>query len=465
MSHLTPQIIAEVTGGEYIGNDRARDIRVIGAERDNRDVKPGNLFVCIKGERVDGHSFANNAFASGAACCLAERIIPDTAGPYVLVGSTLEAIKKLGAYYRSLFNIPVIGITGSVGKTTAKELIAATLGAKLRVLKTPKNLNNELGVPLTLLSLDEYHEAAVIEMGISDFGEMRRLAQMVRPDIFVITKIGYSHIKELGDLKGVLTAKSEAFAFMKPDGIAILNGDDDMLRKYDPGMRGITFGLDKHNDFRAENISAEGTSAVSCDITSAAGRFRVKIPAYGSHLASLAPLAAAAGRLLGLTDIEISNGLLSYVPVTGRSNVSDTGTITLINDCYNANPHSVTAALKSLSTLPSRRVAILGDMLGLGEQADRLHRETGDFAAQSCNNIDILICCGDMARLIYDNYNRYGSGKAYFYPAKADLIADLPGLLNKGDTVLVKASRAMRFEEITNYLERFVIPSTLCSAE
>jgi len=450
MKYLTPQIIAEVTGGKYIGGEGSRNIRVIGAVRDNRDVKPNNLFVCIRGARVDGHSFANSAFESGAACCLAERMIHGAGGPYVLVESTLDAIKALGSYYRGLFTIPFIGITGSVGKTTLKELIAATLVAKYRVLKTPMNLNNELGVPLTLLSLGEHHEAAVIEMGISSFGEMGRLARMVRPDVFVMTKIGYSHTDELGDPSGVLRAKSEAFAHMRPGGAAILNGDDDLLWGYDPGMRKITFGLNKRNDYRGENVRLEGADAVVCDIVSDSGRFTVKIPAYGSHLASLAPAAAAVGRLLGLMDEEIRLGISSYTPVDGRSNVKNTGLITLIDDCYNANPHSVKAALTSLSALPGRHVAILGDMFGLGEKSDGLHHEIGAFAAKC--GIGSFICCGDKMALAYDSYKTAGGGPAYYYPDKTGLTGALPQLIEKGDAVLVKASHAMRFEEITGFL-------------
>jgi len=445
MKQLTPQIIAGITGGEYLGDDTGRGACITGAVRDNREVKHGNLFVCISGARVDGHSFANSAFESGAACCLAEKVIPDAKGPYVLVKSTLEAIKSIGGYYRSLFEIPVIGITGSVGKTTTKELVAAVLGAKLRVLKTPENLNNELGVPLTLLSLDEQHEAAVIEMGISGFGEMSRLAEMVRPDIFIITKIGYSHLEELGDLNGVLMAKTEAFAYMKPDGVAVVNGDDELLLGYDPGMRRFTFGLEKHNDFRAENITADGVDWVACDIVTDTERFHAMIPAYGSHIALLSLPAAIIGRLLGLTDDEIKLGLLSYSPVGGRSNVSDTGYITLINDCYNANPNSVRAALASLSVFPNRRVAILGDMLGLGAPTDDLHIELGAFIAQG--GPDLLICCGDKAELIYKAYTSACGGEAHFYRNKTELITALPGLIKKGDAVLVKASHDMRFEE------------------
>ena len=446
MKTLTPQRIAEVTGGEYIGNEGGCDVPVAGAVRDNRDVKQGNLFVCIQGARVDGHLFANSAFDSGAACCLAERKIPDAKGPYVIVDSTLEAIKTLGAYYRSLFDIPVIGITGSVGKTTAKEIIAAVLGRKLHVLRTEMNLNNELGVPLTLMSLDELHEAAVIEMGISDFGEMSRLAEMVRPDIFIMTKIGYAHIEELGDLQGVLRAKTEAFAYMKPTGIAVMNGDDELLLGYDPKMRRITFGLDEHNDVRAVNVRAGSTDAVELDIVSDSGKFPMKIPAYGSHLAALAPAAVIIGRLLGLTDEEIREGFLLYAPVEGRSNVSNPKGITLIDDCYNANPNSVKAALTSISTLPGRRVAVLGDMLNLGEHSKQMHHEVGVFAARC--GVESLICHGEQARLIYDGFKSADGVNAHHYQLMSELIAEIPGQIKKGDVVLVKASRGMRFEKL-----------------
>ena len=451
MEQLTPQIIAGITGGQYIGDEALKNSRVTGAARDNRDVRPGNLFVCIRGARVDGHSFANSAFEAGASCCLAEHGIPYAKGPYVLVDSTLAALRTIGGYYRRLLGIPVIGVTGSVGKTTAKEMIACVLGQKFSVLKTPENLNNEIGVPLTLLSIEGNHEAAVIEMGVSDFGEMSRLAEMVRPDISVITKIGYSHLEALGDLNGVLRAKTEIYGFMAPNATAIVNGDDELLWRYNPGIRRLTYGLDRRNDFYAENISAQGTSAVTFDIVSGAGRLPAKIPAFGSHLASAALPAAAIGRLLGLTDEEISRGLLAYAPVGGRASVTDTGFVTLIDDCYNANPNSVKEALRSLSALPGRRVAILGDMKELGRESDGLHREVGVFAARS--EIDTLICCGDLAALIHEGFKSVGGKNALYFPQKPELIAALQGLLEKGDKVLVKASHSMRFEEISESLK------------
>jgi len=446
MMTLTPIKIAKVTGGRYVGCADGQNVSVSGAVRDNRDIKPGNLFVCIKGARVDGHSFANTAFDSGAACCLAEQEIPDAKGPYVIVESTLESIRTLGEYYRNLFTIPIVGITGSVGKTTAKEIIGSVLGAKLNVLKTEMNMNNELGVPLTLLSLNKHHEAAVIEMGIRDFGDMSILAQMVRPDIFVMTKIGYSHIVELGDLQGVLRAKTEAFAYMKPDGIAVLNGDDELLLGYDPKMRKLTFGLEEHNDVRAVNVHANSVDSVEFDIISNRSNFHVKLPAYGSHLASLAPAAVIVGQLLGLTDEEICKGFISYAPVEGRSNVSNINGLTLIDDCYNANPNSVKAALTSISALPGRHVAILGDMLNLGEHTIKMHHEVGAFAAQS--GIDCLLCQGDLAHNTYEGFISAGGIEAKHYQSMEKLMEEIPKQIKKGDAVLVKASRGMHFERV-----------------
>jgi len=449
MKELTPQKIAEVTGGEYVGDDSDRNIKVTGAVRDNRDVKPGNIFICIKGARVDGHDFANSAFDAGAVCCLTEQRIPNAKGPYVIVQSTLEAIRTLGEYYRSLFDIPVIGITGSVGKTTAKEIIAAVLSEKFKVLKTEMNLNNELGVPLTLLSLNEQHEVAVIEMGIRDFGDMSVLAQMVKPTIFVMTKIGYSHIVELGDLNGVLKAKTEAFAYMKPEGIAVMNGDDELLLGYDPKMKMLTFGIEEHNNVRAIDIQTNGIDSVEFDIVSEKSSFHVKLPAYGSHLAALAPAAVIIGQLIGMTDDEISRGFMSYAPVEGRSNVKVINGITLIDDCYNANPNSVKAALTSISSLPGRHVAILGDMLNLGEHSTKMHREVGAFAAKC--NIACLICQGDLAYNIYEGFNsevNEDNAQSEYYQTMDDLIKELPDKIKKGDTVLVKASRGMHFEKL-----------------
>ena len=411
MKPLSLETIARVTGGRYVGGDKDRDHLITGVVRDNREAFPGCLFLCIRGTRADGHDFAGAAYGAGAACCLAERPLASPAGPYVLVGSTLNAVKALGAYYRSLFDIPVIGVTGSVGKTTAKEMTAAVLSQKYNVLKTTENLNNELGVPLMLLSMQAEHEAAVIEMGISEFGEMSRLGEMVRPDICILTTVGYCHLDTLGDLNGVLRAKSEVFDYMSPDALAVLNGDDALLRKFEPKVRKIMFGVQSHNDYRAVDIRTDGTTGVSCRIVSPDGGFDVHIPAYGEHLVYGALPAAAVGHALGLTDDEIRAGLGTYAPVGGRANVLDTGRITLIDDCYNANPNSVSAALRSLSALDGRTVAVLGDMFELGSDAERLHYDIGAMAAEL--GIDGLVCCGSLAGISATDMSRPAAKKRF----------------------------------------------------
>ena len=364
-----------------------------------------------------------------------------------------------------VFNIPVIGITGSVGKTTAKELIAGVLGVKFNTLRTQGNLNNELGVPLTLLSLDETHEVAVIEMGINDFGEMSRLAQMVKPTIFVMTKIVYAHLDNLGDLNGVLKAKTEAFDYMDDDGIAVLNGDDELLRGYDPGRRKILFGCEEHNDVCINDTGWGAIGEFMCIVkvkTDIPGMieknlcpddaFWVDILAYGTHIVELMGAAFAVGLINGLSREEINQGFRMYNPVQGRANMIKTDFIRIIDDCYNANPNSVKAALDTLAEFPGRTVAILGDMLDLGEQSEELHFEIGVYAKKA--EIDCLICAGTEADNIYRGYVSTGSGgEAYSLITKSRLISMLPELIKKDDAVLVKASNGMKFNEIVDVLK------------
>ena len=451
MKPLSLETIARVTGGRYVGPDTQRAVCITGVVRDNRHVQPGNLFVCIRGARADGHSFAPAAWAAGAACCLMQQAPEDAAGPYVLVDSTLDALRALAKYYRSLFDIPVVGVTGSVGKTSAKEMTAAVLSRRFRVLKTPENLNNEIGVPLTVLRLCAEHQAAVIEMGISDFGEMSRLADIVRPDVCIMTNIGYCHLDALGDLDGVLRAKSEVFQFMKPESTAVLCGDDARLAALDPGVRKITFGLGGENAVRAENVENLGFEGVGCEIVHGGERFAVRIPAFGSHMVLAALAAAAVGLTLGLSGTEIAAGIADFRAVGGRANVRKNGSLTVIDDCYNANPNSVAAALTSLAHVSGRRVAILGDMLELGRDTDQLHRDVGVLAGKL--GIDALICCGRSAEYIYKGLISTGIKiPAWNFPMKEALLRTLPSLIQPGDTILVKASHGMHFEQLVDAL-------------
>ena len=456
LKSLTVEKIAEVVGGRYIGPRSLRNDRISSVSIDSREVEPNGLFVCIKGQRFDGHSFALQAVEErGAKLCLAEEEL--TTVPYIRVANTRKALQDLAAYYRRLFKIPVVGIVGSVGKTTAKELTARVLSRHFLTLKTPENYNNELGVPLTILKLREEHEAAVVEMGISDFGEMRRLAAIVRPDICVVTSIGYCHLEKLGDLQGVLKAKSEVFEFMEPNAVAVLNGDDEMLRDLDTGTRKLLYGAGPWNDVRAENVENLGLEGVSCDICFANDRIFTMIPAFGSHIVYGALAAAAVGYILGDTGEEILRGIADYRPVGGRASVTDTGFITLIDDCYNANPNSMAAAIRSLSSIRAlsgdhgKRVAILGDMKELGADSAHLHYLMGKLAAEC--GIDSLVCCGEDAKNIYDAYLAAGGKKARYYLRREDFTPDIAETVGRGDVVLVKASHSMEFYEIVKLLK------------
>ena len=347
----------------------------------------------------------------------------------------------------------MIGVTGSVGKTTAKEMTAAALSARFRVFRTPANLNNDIGVPLSLLSIGEEDEVAVIEMGISDFGEMSVLADMVRPDICIMTTIGYCHLEKLGDLDGVLRAKSEVYRYMPENGVAVVNGDDEKLAAFDPGIRKITFGLGDSCEWRADNVRSDGLEGVLCDLIHEGTRFSAYIPAFGSHMVLGALPAAAVASFLGETPDEIARGLLTYAPVGSRASVRDTGFIRIIDDCYNANPNSVAASIASLSEVSGRRVAILGDMKELGASSRNLHRSIGVLAGKY--GIDSLICLGAEAEFIYKGFISGGfETEAWHFPLKDALFSVLPSLIRKGDTVLVKASHSMGFDEVVAELEK-----------
>lgn len=439
------------TGGRYYGDAEGLKRAVRNVTSDSRTADAGSLFVCYRGARVDGHDFMTDCLKRGAACCLTEREpVSDAETPCIVVDSTLAGVRKLAGWYRSLFDIPVVGITGSVGKTTAKEMIWAVLNRRLRTHKNRMNFNNEISLPLMILEMPEDSQAAVLEMGISGFGEMTRLAGMVRPNLAVITNIGDAHLEFLHDRQGVLRAKTEVFDCMEKDGLAILNGDDPLLRSYDAPVRKLTFGLNEGNDFRAvevENLAEAGTRMRICHHGKS---FPVQVPAFGTHLAYAVLAAAAVGWALGLTDEEIAAGVAEYQTVGNRAKLIRAGGITILSDCYNANPNSTASAIDSLCTMPGRRVCILGDMLELGENSAALHRGVGEHAVKA--GVQLVIACGERSRATYEGAAEAG-GKAMHFGDKAELIAQLKDVIRSGDVVLVKASHSMAFEDIVAALE------------
>lgn len=447
MRGISVREAAALCGGKLCGDISAADNEILSVCIDSRKAAHGAMFAALKGEHVDGHNYIAKAFELGAVCCLAEYVPDGANGCVIVVEDVASALKTLAEAYRQRFDIPVIGIAGSVGKTTAKEMTAAVLSKRYNVLKTEKNLNNELGVPLTIFRIEPEHEVAIIEMGISDFGEMHRLAKMVRPTMAIYTLIGHAHLEHLLNREGVLKAKTEMLHFMSDDAQLILNGDDDLLASLACSQKKMLFGLGSGCDIRAENISSSELSKTSCDIVYKDRRIYAEIPAYGEHMVYAALEGAAAGIALGLTDEEIAAGIADFEVVGRRASICNTGYITLIDDCYNANPDSVKCGIDSLARCDARKVCILGDMLEMGTDCARLHAQVGEYAREK--GVDLLLTSGEFSV----NTCTAAGDIGQHFDSRALLIEALPSLIKKGDAVLVKASHSMKFEEISEALK------------
>lgn len=451
MKNMSLSEIALAVGGQYYGDEVSLTQCVTAVTIDSRKIENGCLFVPIKGAKVDGHTFIPAVMEKGALCTLTEQPLENVEHPYILVKSCKQALKDLAEHYRKVLNIKVVGITGSVGKTSTKEMIASVLSQKYNVLKTAGNFNNEIGLPLTIFNIRDYHEVAVLEMGISDFGEMHRLTKMARPDVCVITNIGLCHLENLGNRDGILKAKTEMFDYMHPDAKIILNGDDDKLITVKK-VKGITpkfFGLSSECDAFADDIRSLSLKGTSCNIHLGGKAFITTIPIPGHHMVYNALAGALVGQELGLTPDEIKSGIEALIPVSGRNNLIETGSLMIIDDCYNANPVSTKASLDVLALADSRKVAILGDMFELGENEKQLHFGVGEHAAQK--NIDLVICVGDLSANTACGAESTGA-KVLHFETKAEFLSQAKDVLCKGDTVLVKASNGMAFKEIVENL-------------
>ena len=447
MKNLTIENICRAGGGKWIGATAAPGTEITAVTTDSRAVTPGCLFAAIPGERVDGHDYIASALEKGALCALAQRIPEGVDSGLILVPDTVAALQAVAGFYRAQFDIPVLGITGSVGKTTAKEMTAAVLSQRFRVHKTAGNFNNDLGVPITLFGMDETHECAVVEMGASHPGDMERLAEMVRPTMALYTVIGHAHLEFLKSREGICAEKSVMNRYLPADGVVLCNGDDDLLAALPCAQRKLTFGIGKHCDVRAEDIHPLPDGGSRCTIVYGQRRMEAAIHAYGEHMVYAALEGAAAGIALGLDDEEIIRGIAQYAPVGRRARRVETGKMTIIDDCYNANPTSTASAIRSLAAGEGRKVCILGDMLELGEDAEKLHYETGALAASA--GIDLVLTTGALSRQTAE-----GAGQPeHWFESRDALCTALPDLIRDGDTVLVKASHSMRFEEITAVLE------------
>ena len=454
MKFMTLKAIAEACGGTYYGPADNLEKCVAGIAIDSRKIENNWLFAATVGERVDGHSFMESCYEKGALCCLGEKAPVCEDHSYIQVASTFQALKDIAEYYRSTLEIPVVGITGSVGKTSTKEMISSVLGVKFNTLKTAGNFNNEVGLPLTVFNIRETHEAAVLEMGISDFGEMHRLSKVARPNICVITNIGLCHLEFLGDRDGVLRAKSEIFDFAAEGAKAIVNGDDDKLHtlKSREDLDVTLFGMDSSNDIYAKQVENLGLDGLQCVISTPAGEFSAHIHIPGMHMVYNALAGTSVGLALGLTLEEIKAGIESAQTISGRNNIIHTEKYTIMDDCYNANPVSMKASLDVLSTALGRKVAILGDMGELGADELALHYTVGEHAAQK--QIDLLLCVGTLSEEIVKGAKAVNPEiNAEVFTTKEELLEKLSELLADGDSILIKSSHFMQFEKIVNALQ------------
>ena len=445
MNGMTIGEMLRACGGQWQGTGALLNAVPANIVTDSRQAGEGSLFLALRGEKTDGHRYIPDVIKKGALAVLCEESGSD-GEPRIVVPDTLTAMQQIAAASRQRWQIPFLGVTGSVGKTTAKEMISAALSGKFSVFKTPGSMNGQIGIPVALMGLRGDYDAAVIEMGVSLFGEMTRLTNMVHPDMAVFMNIGDAHLEALGDRHGILRAKSEMLLGMKKDAVVFANGDDALLSAADFGRKTIFFGLGKNCDVRAEDIRQDG-ECLSCRIISGSHDFPVEVPAYGTYMIYSVLAAAAVSLYMGLTEEEIVRGLLRYETVGRRSRVIKTGFCTLVDDCYNANPTSDCAAIDSLASLPGRHVCILGDMLEMGENAPELHRGVGRYAAE--HDVSLVLTQGDLAGYIAE-----GAGeKAMHFSDRSALLEKLPEILRTGDVVLVKASHGAHFDDISEAIK------------
>ena len=453
MPNMTLKNIALACDGTYIGAKELEEKVICGAVIDSRLVGEDYLFIPIKGERVDGHKFIPQVFEQGACCVLSEVDLENPAGPYIKVESSEDALKKIAAFYRQSLGIKVVGITGSVGKTSTKEMIASVISQKYHVHKTAGNFNNEIGLPLTVFGIRAEHEVAILEMGISDFNEMHRLATVANPDICVITNVGLCHLENLGDRDGVLKAKTECFDHMRAGGLAVLNGDDDKLctKKNVNGRDTVFYGLESQNQIYATDVTNQGFEGMEAVIHTPEGEFKVNITIPGEHNVYNALAATAVGLELGLSLEEIKKGIEEAKTIAGRTNLVKANGMNVIDDCYNANPVSMEAALDVLSHAKGRTIAVLGDMGELGDNEAILHFGVGRCVAEK--HIHTLFCAGTLAAEYKNGVEAVGTEcEVYHFETRDDMIASLLSYVKEGDNILIKASHFMDFPKVVEAL-------------
>ncbi|MBI2340582.1 MAG: UDP-N-acetylmuramoyl-tripeptide--D-alanyl-D-alanine ligase [Deltaproteobacteria bacterium] len=455
---LTIEEIIKATGGKLLGGNAQIVIRSIGT--DTRKLKNGDLYVALKGPRFDGHDFIREAISKGACGVVVSRSVEASANksrrtplPVIHVPDTQRALGDIAKCWRGQFDIPVVAITGSSGKTTTKDLIAAVLNRKGKVLKTEGNLNNLIGLPLTVFGLTDVDRYAVLEMGMNAFGEIARLTEIARPSHGLITNIGHAHLEGVGDLAGVARAKGELFEGLNVFAVAVINADDPNIAKLSTRAKKITFGCQKPADIHADEVEYNGEK-MRVTVTDPKQTTIFTLPMVGEHHVLNWLAAYAVGFELGISPKEAQDALDTFRPAKMRGEeIELKNDITVINDAYNANPDSMSAALHALfKRYPERRrVAVLGEMWELGREASCLHRSAGIAASEA--QIDLLLAFGEHAPEMVDGFS--GKGKdGYSFSDIEGLNRKLTAVLKKGDVVLVKGSRGSQMERVVEFLKK-----------
>lgn len=438
MAFFTVSELCSVTGGTFYGDAALLSQTPTTAGIDTRTLPRGGLYVPVRGDRFDGHAFIDAAMNAGAMLTLSE--IPCSA-PHIRVADTRAAYQEIARAYRNRFSIPVVCITGSVGKTTTKEMVASVLSRQFVTHKTQGNLNNQTGVPTTVLQLNETHEASVMELGTNHFGEIAAIARVAQPTVCLFTNIGEAHIEFFGSREGILKGKTEMLLHKRENAAVIVNADDDLLCTVSPA---ITYGLSETADVRATQITKHGLFGTSFVAEFFGHRLSVRLHESGLHMVQNALASIAVGHTLGISPERIREGLLHYRPQKGRADIQTTERFTVIDGSYNANPTSMQSALSVLSEAEGRKVCIFGDMLELGDDAPSYHARIGTLAKEA--GVSLLLCVGDLAR-----HAAIGEF-AISFPDKEALHRALPSLLRDGDTILVKASQGMKLKETVELL-------------
>lgn len=453
---ITLKDLNKLSGVEFINKDLIKPIK--GVSIDSRKINENEIFFAIKGENFDGHNFVDEVFSKGASVAVIENSKKDKflskGYPLIIVPDTIKALGELANIYRKKFKVKVIGLTGSNGKTTTKEMIAKVLSSKFTIIKTEGNLNNTIGVPLNLFRLNNKHELAVIELGINNFGEMQTLCEIAEPDFGLITNIGHAHIEFLKSRENIAKEKGELFQFLrKKNGFVFVNNDEPLIKNQAKGMkRKLTFGFSSKSDVKGKIISLNGFAQPTLKVSYKGKSEVVNLQTFGIHTAQNALCAAAVGLKFGISLKQIKKELETFQSYDKRMQIINVGKYTIINDAYNANPDSMKMAIQTLGLMNGylEKLAVLGDMLELGEFSKKFHRELAHYLSE--NQIKKVFFFGELTKISFDEAKKMNLIARYF-KSKKELVDEIIKTMPEGSLILLKGSRKMKMEEIIEYLK------------